>query len=263
MRSLLPGPLTLIFPNPEQRFPLLPGRAGHDRRARAGAPRRSAADRHAGRRGRRDEREPPRRPGSAAARRGARGDSRAEAVLVDGGELPGTPSTVVDLTGPEPRILREGAVPAAEVLERRAGLMRTMPEMAVAHETLEQLRTAGLAEIDPEIAELLGKELERQRGQIELIASENFTWPSVLRGRRLGADEQVRRGLSGQALLRRLRGRRRDRADRDRPREGALRSRARERPAARGRPDEHGRLHGRARSRATRSSRSSSRTAAI
>ena len=36
-----------------------------------------------------------------------------------------------------------------------------MPDMAVAHETLEQLRTAGLAEIDPEIAELLGKELER------------------------------------------------------------------------------------------------------
>jgi len=54
-----------------------------------------------------------------------------------------------------------------------------MADMAVAHETLEQLRTAGLAEIDPEIAELLGKELERQRGQIELIASENFTWPSV------------------------------------------------------------------------------------
>src|SRR4249919_3142686 len=54
-----------------------------------------------------------------------------------------------------------------------------MPDMAVAHETLEQLRTAGLGEIDPEIAELLGKELERQRGQIELIASENFTWPSV------------------------------------------------------------------------------------
>jgi glycine hydroxymethyltransferase len=51
--------------------------------------------------------------------------------------------------------------------------------MAVAHETLQHLRSAGLAEIDPEIAELLGKELERQRGQIELIASENFTWPSV------------------------------------------------------------------------------------
>jgi glycine hydroxymethyltransferase len=51
--------------------------------------------------------------------------------------------------------------------------------MAVAQETLEQLRTAGLSEVDPEIAELLGRELERQRGQIELIASENFTWPSV------------------------------------------------------------------------------------
>jgi len=51
--------------------------------------------------------------------------------------------------------------------------------VAVAQQTFEQLRTAGLAEIDPEIAELLGRELERQRGQIELIASENFTWPSV------------------------------------------------------------------------------------
>jgi glycine hydroxymethyltransferase len=52
--------------------------------------------------------------------------------------------------------------------------------MAVAQETLEHLRTAGLAEVDVDIAELLGKELERQRGQIELIASENFTWPSIL-----------------------------------------------------------------------------------
>jgi glycine hydroxymethyltransferase len=51
--------------------------------------------------------------------------------------------------------------------------------MAVAQETLEQLRRAGLADLDPEIAGLLGRELERQRGQIELIASENFTWPSV------------------------------------------------------------------------------------
>jgi glycine hydroxymethyltransferase len=52
--------------------------------------------------------------------------------------------------------------------------------MAVAQETLQHLRTAGLAEVDPAIAELLGRELERQRGQIELIASENFTWPSIL-----------------------------------------------------------------------------------
>ena len=52
--------------------------------------------------------------------------------------------------------------------------------MSVAQETFEQLRTAGLADVDPDIAALLGKEAERQRGQIELIASENFTWPSVL-----------------------------------------------------------------------------------
>jgi glycine hydroxymethyltransferase len=51
--------------------------------------------------------------------------------------------------------------------------------MAVAQETLQHLRTAGLTEIDPETAELVGRELDRQRGQIELIASENFTWPSI------------------------------------------------------------------------------------
>ncbi len=51
--------------------------------------------------------------------------------------------------------------------------------MAVAEGTLEELRQAALGEIDPEIAELIGRELERQRGQIELIASENYTWPSV------------------------------------------------------------------------------------
>jgi glycine hydroxymethyltransferase len=52
--------------------------------------------------------------------------------------------------------------------------------MAVAAETLGFLRSAGLDGVDPEIASLLGRELERQRGQIELIASENFTWPAVL-----------------------------------------------------------------------------------
>ena len=52
--------------------------------------------------------------------------------------------------------------------------------MAVAHETFQHLTTAGLADIDPDIAELLGRETERQRNQIELIASENFTWPAIL-----------------------------------------------------------------------------------
>jgi glycine hydroxymethyltransferase len=52
--------------------------------------------------------------------------------------------------------------------------------MATVSESLEVLKSAGLAEIDPDIASLIARELERQRGQIELIASENFTWPSVL-----------------------------------------------------------------------------------
>ena len=52
--------------------------------------------------------------------------------------------------------------------------------MAVAQETFQHLTSAGLAEIDPEIAQLLERELARQRSQIELIASENFTWPSIL-----------------------------------------------------------------------------------
>ena len=57
---------------------------------------------------------------------------------------------------------------------------RREDRMAVAQTTLEQLRSSGLETVDPEIAALLGRELDRQRGQIELIASENFTWPSVL-----------------------------------------------------------------------------------
>jgi glycine hydroxymethyltransferase len=52
--------------------------------------------------------------------------------------------------------------------------------MAVAQSALHQLRQAGLATVDPDVAGLLERELERQRSVIELIASENFTWPSVL-----------------------------------------------------------------------------------
>src|SRR6187455_3869540 len=52
--------------------------------------------------------------------------------------------------------------------------------MATTPLTLEQLRTAGLSDVDPEIAALLERELDRERDEIELIASENFTWPSIL-----------------------------------------------------------------------------------
>ena len=44
----------------------------------------------------------------------------------------------------------------------------------------DALRLAHLDEVDPPIAALIEAELDRQRNQIELIASENFTWPSML-----------------------------------------------------------------------------------
>jgi L-threonylcarbamoyladenylate synthase len=118
VRSLLPGRLTLIFQNPQRRFPRLsashpdtigvrvPALRGPARRivTRAGAVAATSANLHGG--------SDPRRLDDISE------SIRNAAVLVDGGELPGVPSTVVDFTGPEPKILREGAVPAADVLEQ-------------------------------------------------------------------------------------------------------------------------------------------------
>src|SRR5215203_4629800 len=58
--------------------------------------------------------------------------------------------------------------------------MTKLAGVAIAQGTFQELREALLADIDPETASLIGRELERQRNTIELIASENFTWPSVL-----------------------------------------------------------------------------------
>jgi glycine hydroxymethyltransferase len=52
--------------------------------------------------------------------------------------------------------------------------------VATAEQTFEHLRAAGLDDIDPDVAGLIDRELGRQRDQLELIASENFTWPAVL-----------------------------------------------------------------------------------
>jgi L-threonylcarbamoyladenylate synthase len=118
VRSLLPGRLTLIFPNPERRFPLLssqdtigvrvPELRGAARRivTRAGAVAATSANLHGGPDPKRIDEIPE--------------SIREQAVLVDGGELPGIPSTVVELTTGQFRIVREGAVPASEVLERLA-----------------------------------------------------------------------------------------------------------------------------------------------
>src|ERR671922_2142439 len=69
--------------------------------------------------------------------------------------------------------------------------------MAVVQETIDHLRTAGLADVDPEIASLLEREAERQRGQIELIASENFTWPSIMEAIGSTPTNKYAEGLPG------------------------------------------------------------------
>lgn len=115
--ALLPGPFTLIVPNPEQRFRFLtgsrPDTLGIRVPALMGSP--ALVLRRAGPlvatsanlAGGRD----PRRIGDVPFE-----IQDACAAVIDAGELPGLASTVVDLTGPEPRILREGAVGAATTL---------------------------------------------------------------------------------------------------------------------------------------------------
>jgi L-threonylcarbamoyladenylate synthase len=123
-RALLPGPLTLVLPNPAWRFQWLGGsrpdtigirvpELAGDAEAvvrRIGAVAATSANLTGGP----DPKSLDEVPDEIRA--GA-------AVFIDGGELPGVPSTVVDLTGPEPQILREGALPAAKVLERLGQLV--------------------------------------------------------------------------------------------------------------------------------------------
>jgi len=116
--ALLPGPLTLVLANPEQRYPL----ACRDERGRIGV--RLIGGPLAGASCAIFQ--------TSANRSGEPAPSRFAAVepavlaaadlAIDGGELTGLPSTVVDLTAIEDgggwRVLREGAVSTTE-LERR------------------------------------------------------------------------------------------------------------------------------------------------
>jgi glycine hydroxymethyltransferase len=74
-----------------------------------------------------------------------------------------------------------------------------MPTSERAHvtHTFDDLRSLGLAEIDPEIARLCDAELARQRDQLELIASENFTWPAVLQAVGSVLTNKYAEGLPG------------------------------------------------------------------
>lgn len=122
-QAMLRGPYTLILPNPAGRFPWLTGdrpdtigvripelegdaRAVLDRVRALAA---TSANLPGGPDPRRLDDVPPElRDGCAAE--------------LDGGELPGMPSTVLDFTGREPVVVREGAVAASEALERLAAV---------------------------------------------------------------------------------------------------------------------------------------------
>ena len=123
-RALLPGPFTLVLPNPARRFRWLTGAtpdhigvrvaelpsASAEVLERVGAVAATSANLPGGSDPRSLDEVP------LEIRAGAAAD-------IDAGPLGGVPSTVLDLTGPEPRVLREGAVPAAEALDRVAAVL--------------------------------------------------------------------------------------------------------------------------------------------
>lgn len=116
-RALLPGPYTLVLANPARRFRWLCGATpsaigirvpalGDAARSvveRVGVVAATSANLH----GRPDPRTLADVPAELRAVAGA---------ALDGGTLPGTPSTVLDLTGAEPRVVREGAGSVEEAL---------------------------------------------------------------------------------------------------------------------------------------------------
>ena len=123
-RTLLPGPYTLILPNPARRYrwitgsnqeaigvrvPELPPEA-EQVIAQVGCVVATSANLSGGPEPRRLDEVPPELLEQVGA-------------VVDAGELPGLPSTVLDFTGPEPRVLREGAAPGAEALDRVTALL--------------------------------------------------------------------------------------------------------------------------------------------
>ena len=117
--ALLPGPYTLVVPNPERAFSCLTGARPDTLGVRVpelrgqvlaavievGGVAATSANIHDG--------PDPRRladvPNEIRSRVGG---------SLDAGELPGTPSTVIDFTGPEPHVLREGAAPSEEAIRR-------------------------------------------------------------------------------------------------------------------------------------------------
>ncbi len=123
VRALLPGPYTLVVPNPARRYPWLtaggetigvrvPELVGAAAQVVSSVG--SVAATSANVSG---------EPDAARLEEIPEDIRQSCAALVDGGELPGVPSTVIDLTEREARVLREGAVPAAQALDRVAAAL--------------------------------------------------------------------------------------------------------------------------------------------
>lgn len=122
IRALLPGPYTLVLPNPAERFRWLAG--GRPDAIGVRVPELPAAAKRVVDAVTCVVATSANEPGGPSP---ATLDDVPERIRagcgaeLDVGLLPGTPSTVLDLTRREPRVLREGAVPAAEAL----GVART------------------------------------------------------------------------------------------------------------------------------------------
>lgn len=100
LERYLPGPYTLVVGEVGVRVPVLPPEAAEVVRA-VGVVAATSANLSGGADPRRVEDVPEQIRAAAGA-------------IVDAGELPGVPSTVIDLTGDEPRVLRQGAGPVPE-----------------------------------------------------------------------------------------------------------------------------------------------------
>ncbi len=130
VRTLLPGPFTLIVPNPEERFGWLSAARPDTIGVRVPVLEGAAAEiaMHVGM----IVATSANLPGGLDPRRlddVPTGIRAAVAFAVDGGELPGIPSTVIDLTGEAPVVLRVGAGDPDEALARLAGVLtQSLPQ---------------------------------------------------------------------------------------------------------------------------------------
>ena len=72
-----------------------------------------------------------------------------------------------------------------------------MTDPSRAHADVANLFTASLAAVDPEVADVIERELSRQRDEIELIASENIVSKAVLEAQGSVLTNKYAEGLPG------------------------------------------------------------------